>query len=329
MNYVNNPMLKIIREDWPGTPVDDRQRFVNLEFPFSPKLTEVFKWMISTNPQRKEKKEDKFRLMPVNDKSFLQHDDDCIIWLGHATFFIRLSGVSILIDPVFFDVPFLKRYSPHAFSPETFTDIDYLLISHDHQDHCQQKSISHIVQQNPEMKILTGLNMEGLLRPWCKTLSIQTAGWYQQYDTNPDIKICYMPSRHWSKRGFADENKRLWGGFVVQTKNKAIYFSGDSGYGNHFREAGELFPGISVAIIGVGAYKPEWFMHPNHVSPSNAVKGFNEMQARIFIPMHYGTFDISDEPVGEPLRLLDILQKENKINGELKPLQPGENFTAF
>jgi L-ascorbate metabolism protein UlaG (beta-lactamase superfamily) len=84
-----------------------------------------------------------------------------------------------------------------------------------------------------------------------------------------------------------------------------------------------------VAIIGVGAYKPEWFMHPNHVSPSNAVKGFNEMQARIFIPMHYGTFDISDEPVGEPLRLLDILQKENKINGELKPLQPGENFTAF
>jgi len=329
LNYRSNPSLKTIKPDWQGTPVDNINRFVNLEFPFVPKLGDVFKWMTSRNPQRKEKKEDTFRLKPVTDASFLTNHQDCIVWLGHATFFIRLSGVNMLIDPVFFDVPFLKRYSAHAFDPATFKKLDYLLISHDHQDHCQEKSIRQIVGQNPDLKILTGLNMETLLRPWCKNLSIEMAGWYQQYKTTSNVEIYFLPSRHWSKRGLSDENKRLWGAFIIRSKDKAIYFSGDTGYGNHFKEVKELFGKIAVAIIGIGAYKPEWFMHPNHVSPQDAVKGFHEVGAKIFIPMHYGTFDISDEPVGEPLRIVETLERENKIQGKVKALRLGESFEEF
>jgi L-ascorbate metabolism protein UlaG (beta-lactamase superfamily) len=117
----------------------------------------------------------------------------------------------------------------------------------------------------------------------------------------------------------------LWGAYVFRTKNKTIYYGGDSGYGNHFADAKKLFSTIDIAILGVGAYKPEWFMHPNHISPQDAVKAFHDLGAKTFIPMHYGTFDISDEPVGEPARLLKELEKNKAINGELKLLDLGEN----
>jgi L-ascorbate metabolism protein UlaG (beta-lactamase superfamily) len=329
LKHYKNPTLKTIKADWPGNLADGKDRFINHEFPFTPNFADVLRWMLTRNPQKQEKKEDTFRLNHVADLSFLHHQQDCIIWLGHASFFIRLGGKNVLIDPVFFDVPFIKRYTNHAFSPALFTALDYLLISHDHQDHCQEKSIRLLVKQNPKMKILTGLNMESLLRPWCRNLSIEMAGWYQQYETQGDVSIFYLPARHWSKRGLSDENKRLWGAFCLQSKDKTVYFSADSGYGSHFKEVKTLFPTIDVAIIGVGAYKPEWFMHPNHASPHDAVRAFNEMEAKIFIPMHYGTFDISDEPVGEPLRILQTLERSNQIDGTLFPLQLGECFRSF
>jgi len=326
LNIRHNPELKTIKANWSGTPLDSKGRFVNVEFPFVPKLSEVLKWTLSKNPQRQEKKKDTFRLKSVNDSSFLKEDQDCIVWLGHATFFIRVNGIQLLIDPVFYNVPFLTRYSPHAFDTKTFQQLNYLLISHDHQDHCQQQSIREIVDANASMTILTGLNMENLLRPWSKNIPVQMAGWYQQYQTDKRVEIFFLPSRHWSKRGLADENTRLWGAFLIRIKNRTIYFSGDTGYGNHFKEAKELFPNIDVAILGVGAFKPEWFMHPNHVSPDDAVKGFHNLGAKQFIPMHYGTFDISDEPVGEPLRILRTMEKEGKIKGDLKVLNLGEAY---
>ena len=325
-NFVRNEKLPTIKEGWPGNPVDVNGRFVNLEFPFLSQYRDVFKWMFTRNPQKAEKENDQFRLKVVNDSTFLNNDKDCIIWLGHASFFVRLRGVSLLIDPVFFDVPLVKRYSPHAFAAGYFKDLDYLLVSHDHRDHCEDKSIRIITANNPQVEILTGLNMETLLRPWSGKRPIQMAGWFQQYQTKEGISVFYLPSRHWSKRGLKDENLRLWGAFAIQSDNHTIYFSGDSGYGNHFRETKDLFPSIDVAIIGIGAYKPEWFMHPNHVSPSDAVRAFHDTGAKTFIPMHYGTFDISDEPVGEPLRILKNLQKEDGIKGRLQILQPGENM---
>lgn len=324
--YIENDKLHNINPEWRDTPVDKNNRFVNEEFPFVPKFAEILKWVFTPNPQREEKKSDTFRLVHQDDKSFLQHNKDCLIWLGHSTFYLRLNGVSLLIDPVFYKVPVTKRYADHAFSTPLFSNLDYLLISHNHQDHCQEKSIRELTTLNPQLTILTGLRMEKLLRPWSKDVIVQEAGWYQQYQTKEELSIYYLPSRHWSKRSVNDTNKELWGAFVFQTKDKTIYFSGDTGYGHHFKEARKLFPAIDIAIIGVGAYKPEWFMSPNHISPQDAVKAFNELGAKTFIPMHYGTFDLSDEPVGEPVRLLTQLHNENKLNGELRFLDLGENY---
>jgi L-ascorbate metabolism protein UlaG (beta-lactamase superfamily) len=325
-NYTQNEALLTIKSDWKGTPVDQNNRFANQEFPFVLGLADVLKWKFKRNPQEEEKKTDSFRLVHRDDTSFLQHDKDCIVWLGHSTFFIRLNRINLLIDPVFYNIPLTKRYADHAFNTQRFSNLDYLLISHNHQDHCQEKSIREIVALNPGLTILSGLNMEFLLKPWSKGSTVQTAGWYQQYQTTDALSIYYLPSRHWSKRSLNDTNKQLWGGFVFQTQDQTIYFSGDTGYGHHFAEAKVLFPSIDVAIIGVGAYKPEWFMHPNHISPQDAVRAFNELGAKTFIPMHYGTFDLSDEPVGEPVRLLKQLEEEKKINGKLKFLDLGESY---
>lgn len=88
--------------------------------------------------------------------------------------------------------------------------------------------------------------------------------------------------------------RRLWGGFVIEAKSKRTFFGGDSGYADHFRQIGELFKSFDYCIIGIGAYEPKWFMHTMHQSPADALKTFNHLIARYFIPMHNGTFDLSD-----------------------------------
>jgi L-ascorbate metabolism protein UlaG (beta-lactamase superfamily) len=156
---------------------------------------------------------------------------------------------------------------------------------------------------------------------------VQTAGWYQQFNTDSQmVKISFLPARHWSRRGLSDTNRHLWGSFVVEAGGKKIFFSGDTGYGNHFKQVGSLFNGIDICIIGVGAYKPEWFMSPNHISPSDAVKAANEMNAKICIPMHYGTFDLSDEPMGEPEKILLKEKEEARLDAELHLLPVGKNL---
>jgi L-ascorbate metabolism protein UlaG (beta-lactamase superfamily) len=119
-------------------------------------------------------------------------------------------------------------------------------------------------------------------------------------------------------------NKRLWGAFAIESKNKTIYYGGDSGYGSHYKEAGELFPNIDVALIGVGAYSPRWFMSPNHQDPLQAVQAFNDTRAKMMIPFHYGTFDMADEPLSEPETILRTLVEDNKVKQQLKIVKIGE-----
>ena len=321
---VKNYKLPVIRAGWKGNLFEDGDRFVNEEFPFTPDFRDVLKWTFQRNPQRREKARDPFRLKIVNDPSFLSSNADCIIWLGHASFYIRLGGMVMLIDPVFYDVPFVKRFSKHALSPADVGHVDYLLISHDHRDHCQERSIREIVQRNPQVEILTGLQMDKLLKRWVPSAKVQCAGWYQQFRTKPNLAICFLPTRHWSKRSYNDTNTRLWGAFTIQSSSHTLYFGGDTAYGNHFKEVAALFPKIDVALLGVGAYKPSWLMTHVHISPQQAVEACNELGAAIMIPMHYGTFDLRDEPPGEPVATLIALKAQGVLKADLKFLQPGE-----
>lgn len=207
----------------------------------------------------------------------------------------------------------MQRKVNFPIAPTLLNLLDFILLSHDHRDHFDVPSLKLVAKQNPNATYLTGLKMDELLKPIIGNAAVQTAGWYQQYDTGDlSIEIYFLPARHWSRRGLTDTNQHLWGAFVIKTSTVTIYFSGDTGYGSHLKEVGELFPNVDYCLLGIGAYKPEWFMSSSHISPTDAVKAFNEMSAKHLVPMHYGTFDLSDEPLSEPYNIMRQLKKREK-----------------
>ena len=167
--------------------------------------------------------------------------------------------------------------------------------------------------------------MHTLIKGLTNYNNIQTAGWYQQFAIDePGISITFVPARHWSRRSLADTNKRLWGGFVLEINDTRIFFSGDSGYDTHYKQIGAIFGGFNYAIMGIGAYEPKWFMHPMHQSPEEALKAFDDLQSQRFIPMHYGTFDLSDEPLQQPLTDLKKAAAAMNVQEKLLILKIGE-----
>jgi L-ascorbate metabolism protein UlaG (beta-lactamase superfamily) len=323
----SNPALPTIQLPfvWQGNPTDEKGCFVNLNHPFATSFKDVWKWQRGPKPQKLEKKNDTWKLPVYHNNDILHGNEDAIYWLGHACFLIRISGITLLTDPVFGAMPFIKRHTALPVNPAHLRNIDYILLSHDHRDHCDQKSLQLLAANNPQATMLTALQMEPLVRPWVGNMTVQQAGWYQQYLT-PGFSVTFLPARHWCRRGLNDINRRLWGSFLIELDGRSIYFGADSGYDTHFKQTGELFTGIDVCMIGTGAYKPEWFMSPSHTSPQEAVQAFHDLGAKTFIPMHYGTFDLSDEPMGEPVRLLHTMEQQGLIDGQLHLLEIGETL---
>lgn len=301
--FTSNPLLETLApEGWLGTPLDAGGRFRNQNHPFIPSFSSVLKWKSRANPQAKEKASDRWLPEFQADADFLSKNDDCLVWLGHASFYLQLNGKKILIDPVFGKATVVKRLQESPYPADLWKGIDLLLISHDHRDHCDLPSLKKIASLNPGIKVLSGLGMKKLLSGIFPGSSIEEAGWHQKFSLNMP-EIWFMPSRHWSRRGLGDTNARLWGGFLLKG-SRQIYFMGDSGYDNHFAEIPGIHGPSDLALMGIGAYSPEWFMHPSHMRPEDSWQAFLDLQASKFLPMHYGTFDLSDEPSSEPLKRL-------------------------
>jgi len=310
--FTSNPLLETLGpEGWLGTPLDENGRFRNHNFPYVPSFSSVLKWKSGSNPYAKEKASDTWSPEFRPDGDFLVRKDDCIVWLGHASFFIRMDGFQILIDPVFGKATVVKRMQNSPYPAEIWKNIHLILISHDHRDHCDVPSLQKLARQNPEARVLSGLGMKKLLAGIFPEDRIEVAGWYQKFSSNfPEI--WFLPSRHWSRRGLTDTNQRLWGSFFIKgTKN--IYFMGDSGYDKHFAEIPNLHPEADLALMGIGAYCPEWFMHPSHMKPEDSWQSFLDLKAGKMMPMHFGTFDLSDEPSSQPLRRLQSIAHSERL----------------
>jgi L-ascorbate metabolism protein UlaG (beta-lactamase superfamily) len=314
-SHIHNPLLETRAPmGWMGNPLDASGRFVNLNFPFWPEFSKLLRWQTTRNPQKEEKKLENWLPDIQEDTLFLEKKEDCLIWLGHSSFFLRIAGAGILIDPVFGKASVVKRKIPFPHQEIIARQAQYLLISHDHRDHCDAPSLKKIAVQNPSLQVFTGLSMSPLLGQFFPKSQIQEAGWYQQFKIpNSDIQIWFLPSRHWSRRLLSDTNQRLWGGFFISSPKHNFYFMGDSGYDDHFEQIGSLFPKANFAIMGIGAYNPPWFMHSSHMTPEDSWKSFQNLGAEMFIPMHYGTFDLADEPLGEPLKRLKTIGESNKM----------------
>lgn len=304
IRYLKNERLPVIKPDYKGNKLINNQ-FENVDTLYQPAFSDVLRWKFSQNPQREEKQADNY-VPPVQEgNGFIHSSEDMIVWLGHASFLIRVNGLAFLIDPVLYDLPLIKRRVPLPCSPEELQNIDFLLLSHAHRDHLDEKSIKTVFRQNLGIKAILPLQAGKLLRGIERELPYQEAGWYQQYDLVPEaIEVYFLPASHWHRRGLLDMNQVLWGSFLIKTGSVTIYFAGDTGLNSHFEEIEQLFGPIDICIMPVGAYRPSFLMQKSHLNPHEAVKAFNFLRGGTFIPMHYGTFDLSDEPPGEPVRLL-------------------------
>lgn len=300
-----NPDLLTIKAEYSGNLIKDG-RFLNYEKVKAPKLKDILNWKMKRNPQHDEKRADSFKLDVVNNPEIFRRDQDKIVWLGHASFLITLNGKNILLDPVFADIPLVKRRAVIPFSLADYTTIDYILISHAHYDHLDKKTVTGLAKLNPDLKIYCGLGTLSLLKQkWKVRNEIIEAGWYQRFPLfNDQLEIYFMPALHWSNRTLRDRNLRLWGSFIIKGGSSTIYFMGDSGYSGHFKEIGQFFPAIDYALLGVGAYMPRNIMQYSHINPEEAKQAYHDLGARYLVPMHYATYDLTDEPYKEPLDLI-------------------------
>jgi L-ascorbate metabolism protein UlaG (beta-lactamase superfamily) len=165
------------------------------------------------------------------------------------------------------------------------------LVSHNHYDHMDAPSLRAV-----GAPVVVGLENARLVGG---RLPVTELGWWDAVDIG-DVRVTYVPSQHWSRRGLNDANRALWGGFVLENGGVSIYHSGDTAYFEGFAEIGRRFPRIDVALLPIGAYDPEWFMSKQHLNPADALRAFGDLGARKVVAMHWGTFKLTDEPLDEP-----------------------------
>jgi L-ascorbate metabolism protein UlaG (beta-lactamase superfamily) len=313
----HNPSLGFIKPGFAGNALDAKGRYINLDGPSERSFKELLRWQTGPKPLKKLKKKQQSSVAVTHNAQLTKDANNGITWLGHASFLFSLNGKQLITDPVLYNVSIVKRYTPLPCAVSDLTGIDYILLSHNHRDHADKKSMQQLCALNPNAIILTALGIGPLLRQWNITNTIIEAGWYQNYQLAEAFNITFLPAKHWNRRGLTDTNTMLWGSFMLQHQQHTVYFGADSGLGIHFEDIAQLFPNIDYALLGIGAYMPEWFMHTSHTSPAGALQAFAQLRAKQLIPMHHGTFDLSDEPIFYPKEQISIVAAQQNINGLL------------
>lgn len=226
-----------------------------------------------------------------------------VTWIGHSTMLVRMSGVTFLTDPIFSD-----RASPLSFAgPERLVPpgipldelppIDFALISHDHYDHTDLPSVEALAKRGTRFIVPLGLGE--LVRGVGG--EAKELDWWEAAEIG-QVRVHCVPAQHFAGRGLTDGNTRLWAGWVVEGKKRRFYHAGDTGYFPGFKEIGERLGPIDLAAIPIGAYSPASIMRFVHLDPKEAIQAGLDVQAKRILGMHFGTFDLTDEPPDEPPR---------------------------
>jgi N-acyl-phosphatidylethanolamine-hydrolysing phospholipase D len=227
-----------------------------------------------------------------------------ITWIGHATFLVRMDGVTFLTDPMFANraspVAFAgpKRRQPPGVPLDALPPIDFATLSHDHYDHTDVAAIAALAKHGT--RFIAGLGMGDLVR--AAGGEVVELDWWQT-TTIGSVRVHCVPAQHFSGRSLFDGDRRLWAGFVVEGPTRRFYHAGDTGYFDEFRDIGARFGPIDLAALPIGAYEPNAdIMRFVHVNPEEAVAAARDVGARRVVGMHWGTFDLTDEPLDEPPR---------------------------
>jgi L-ascorbate metabolism protein UlaG (beta-lactamase superfamily) len=234
-----------------------------------------------------------------NDGSALRAREPHITWIGHATFVFRLGGALIATDPVFAGrVGPSRRLAPPGVEPSRLPPVDLVTVSHSHYDHMNLPSLRGLAKQGGPLFVVPKDNAEVLRGAGIE--KVVELAWWESVEAC-GVKVTCVPAQHWSMRVPWDRNTRLWGGFVYQAAEGVAYHAGDTAMSDDvFRAIAQRSPPIDWAMLPIGAYDPTWFMSSQHMGPEEAGRAWELLGARVLLAMHWGTFKLTDEPVGEP-----------------------------
>ena len=254
---------------------------------------------------------------------------DYMVWIGHAKYLINKDNLTILTDPVF-----SKRASPVRFAGpkrlihpaipiDKLPKIDVITVSHNHYDHLDLRSLKKIYKANPNAIFLVPKGDKRRLERRGIENVIEFL-WWEEIEIKGS-KFTFTPVQHWSARGIADRNKSLWGGWFMNLKTETIYHAGDTGYSKDFIETKKRLGSPSISLIPVGAYAPRWFMKTNHVNPPEAIQIAIDLESERNFGMHWGTFQLTDEEILEPPKLLkESLRDQGLPDNFFNILRPGQ-----
>jgi N-acyl-phosphatidylethanolamine-hydrolysing phospholipase D len=229
--------------------------------------------------------------------------ENSVTWVGHASLLLRMDGVTFLTDPIYSrrcsPLPFAgpARLSPPGVPFAELPRVQFVVLSHDHYDHTDRATIRRLARDGVRFFVPTG--MGALVRSF--GARADELGWWDSVDAG-GVRLHCVPAQHFSGRGLFDRNRRLWAGWVVQGPTRRFYFAGDTGYFAGFREIGERLGPFDLAAVPIGAYLPREIMGHVHVTPEEGLQAGVDARAERILAMHFGTFDLADEPLDEPPR---------------------------
>lgn len=255
-----------------------------------------------------------------------------ISYIGHASFLLQAAGLNVLLDPVW-----SKRVSPFRHvGPKRVNDpgiafadlppIDVVLVSHGHYDHLDVATLSRLAAVH-RPRVITPLGNDVIMRNRDPAIAAEAHDWNDVIKLGEGVTVTLVPTQHWSARSLSDRNESLWASFVIEALAGRIYFVADSGYGDgrNFRAARERHGRLRLALLPIGAYEPRWFMRSQHMNPAESVQAFIDCGAEFALGHHYGTFQLTDEPIDAPLKALDEALRAAEIPQErFRTLRPGQ-----
>lgn len=252
-----------------------------------------------------------------------------VMWFGHSAMLVFIDEMSILIDPMLSEVP-----APHPMlgQPRFATElpmaldsighVDAILISHDHYDHLDYESIKQLKDRCDQFLVPLGVGAH--LRRWdVPEAQIQELDWWDE-TTYKGLNLAFTPSRHFSGRGINDRSTTLWGSWVIIGENERIYFSGDGGYGPHFKEIGEKYGPFDFAMMECGQYNPSW--DQIHMMPEETAQAGVDVQAKRVMPIHWGAFTLAMHSWTDPVER--VSKKAAALDLPLVTPEIGRLFTV-